>query len=151
MSALRDAILPFFNEGDKPQDTEFLQFFLSIWFKDEDIPVERITTLQAQLNELASPIEKFVVSEEGTPYNYTIPAGFYLSDIMIDPAVNCSPWCGYAGGADIIPENDDYVVTEAQGDSWQVHVLATKAARQISIYGLPLDTKIYFIKRKLPE
>jgi hypothetical protein len=151
MGAFKDLVKTFFNVGDFPTEEQFNQWFDSIWFKDELIPINVIEGLQETLNELSRPTEKLQVNDDAAPFLYTVPQGYYLETIILSPSLNCSPWCKYVGGDDIVPAIDGYLVTPAKGDVWDRKVLALTADVQIEVHGMPINSFIYFVKRKLPQ
>jgi hypothetical protein len=108
--------------------------------------LNEITGLQDILNGLAVPVESF--TSTGVDLTYTIPVGYMLEDIIVNPVSDSTLRCTSEGSivaGDIILDDD---VTAAKGAVWQVKIFAP-VARNIVLIGLPIGSKAYFIKRKI--
>lgn len=143
-----DDIKPWFETGDYPTQAQFYAMFDKLRWKDEAIAISEVTNLTQIINELAQPIQVFVTNAD--PYTYIIPVDFLLEKIIIKPVIDTNGYCTSEGGedGDIVPIDDDNVISAARGATWEVNQLAIGSARNILIQGLPVGTTLVFIKRK---
>ena len=148
--AFKDQVKPWFETGDYPTQNQFWQMMEWLRWKDEPLNIGDINQLTEILNGLSSPVEAFVTT--GGEFTYTIPAGYLLEKVIVVPFSDCKPYATIdkIGGdvEDMVPVDDDTTITDLEGDVWVVNKMAI-AAREITIYSLPADSKVYLIKRKI--
>lgn len=147
--AFKDTIKQYFQEGDYPSEAQFIEFFNSIFFKDETIGIENVTDLQSMLNQLALPVDPVVVTATNN-HTYALQVGYVLEKIVIRPVSNCTPSAVYANDTEnVIVAEDSIEVTPADGKVWTVDVFAPVVVKQILVQNVPEASVIYFVKRKI--
>lgn len=143
--ANKDTSKLWFETGDFPTQEQFAQVFDWLRWKDEAIAINEITGLTSILNSLAAPVNEFT---SNGPHIYTIPAGHVLEYVVVIPPSNCTVRLeneGTSEPGDIVP---DHSVLASEGDIMVVHKLAI-TSRQVRLAGMPDNSKLVYVKRKI--
>ena len=143
-----------FETGDYPTQAQFAQVFDWLRWKDEQVVITDITGLQTILNGLAtagSIVTKDVFIIDGSlQKNYTIPAGYLLTQFIILPLADCTPTASYAPAptGTFIAIDGIETVTLLEGFVWTGNIMAV-ANRDILLTALPVGSTVIFIKIKI--
>jgi hypothetical protein len=152
--ANKDTAKQWFEKGDKPTQAQFAQVFEWLRWKDEAVD---IATDPALVAALLLKLDKTVFDafEQGQKVDfpagdasYNLDANYLLEKVIILPPID-APGVKIGdtdGGEEISPETP---VSAANGGVIEVNVFANGAARTIYFGGIPVNTKIIFIKRKI--
>jgi hypothetical protein len=148
--AFKDDIKPYFRDEQYPNEDQFAEAFDKQRWKDEPIPMADIIGLVDALNTATGIMPDKVVSAIGV-IEYTIPTGWRLESVILEPSVDTFPYMGTADGGtyDIMPLDLDNPVTAADGVTWEVSVYAKNAPIVVTIGNMPVTSEAYFIKRKI--
>jgi hypothetical protein len=150
---LKDTVKQWFKTNDYPTESQFAQFFDSIFFKDEAIEITSIVGLQAILNALApvgSIVSREVFTVVGTSWDYVVPNGFILNSISVLPTTNTTAYCGYTGGdLEALVPNDGTIITSASGALWVINEQVFTGANKSVTVTAPAGTVLIFVTTKI--
>lgn len=143
--ANKDTAKQWFERGDKPTQAQFAQVFDWLRWKDEVIIVA------SDDNKLDKAV--FDAFEQGLKVDFPtgdgsfiLDANYLLEKVIVLPPVD-APIVSIGdtdGGQEIAPETP---VSALTGGVIEVNVFANGVARTIYLNGIPVNTKIIFIKR----
>ncbi|MFC4262485.1 hypothetical protein ACFOWM_06335 [Ferruginibacter yonginensis] len=145
MSALRNQAKQWFQTNDKPTEEQFAAFLNSIRFNDEPIALSEVTQLIPVLNGLANPVENYLKNtSDGADFLYTLPQSFLLESMVIsvpsDTQITVTK-----NGEELFTDEDVTI----DGNAFALLIPAINADVNIVISGLPVNTQLTFIKRKI--
>ena len=139
--AFIDNVKQWFKTNDKPTQGQFYSWMNWLRWKDEVLAITEITGLQAALNALGTPIQKF---EATGLFTYVIPQGYLVEWVHIKPTTDCTVQLdngnGFVTDVDVVASHGEPIVC----------MYAAGIDRTITIIGLPLKTLIYIKRYLLP-
>lgn len=151
--ANKDTAKTWFEKGDKPTQAQFAQVFEWLRWKDEALDIATDAALIAALN-LKNDKAVFDAFEQGQLVSFpdgdgsfAIGANYLLEKVIVLPPIDATVKIGDTdGGDELCPEVE---ITSANGGVIEVNAFANGAVRTIYLSGIPVNTKIIFIKRKI--
>lgn len=141
-----------FQTGDKPTQQQFYDFMDSFFHKDDDIAMADVTNLVNTLNAKLD-ITQFDLFEQGeliahnTDALFQIPAGYLLEKVL----------CKLGAPGNIKMSHIGFGLEDALNEipvdaGWNKPIelnIVAEAALDLYISGVPNNSKLLFIKRKL--
>jgi len=146
--AYKESAKNWFQEGDYPTESQFSQTFDWIRWRDQPVEMEEVSGLADSLNDIISTRVALPLTI-ATITTITVPDGYMIERIIIVPSANCKPVISYEDGVsgDILPAPEEDV-TPAKGAVYEVSQFVV-ISRNILIQGVPLNSKIVYIRRKI--
>jgi hypothetical protein len=146
--ANRDTSKPWFETGDKPTQAQFQQLLDWLRFVDDPIAMNDIAGLTNALLVKVdhAGYDAFYSGEliaANADYLYTLQQYYLLEKIIVIPGADCTIRIGKTLSGDEIVTNTDI---DTDGEVFVIDVFAI-ANRNIYISGIPVGSKLIFLKR----
>jgi hypothetical protein len=144
--ANRDTAKSWFERGDKPTQAQFAQVFEWLRWKDEAIENAPDASKLDKIIFDAFEQGQLVAFPAGDS-SFALDANYLLEKVIVLPPIDALVKIGdTVGGEEICPEVE---VKAANGGVILVNAFANGGVRRIYFTGIPVNTKIVFIKRKI--
>lgn len=142
----KDTAKTWFERGDKPTQAQFAQVFEWLRWKDEAIDAPSDNNKLDKIVFDAFEQGQLVSFPAGNG-SFILDANYLLEKVIVFPPIDALVKIGdTVGGEELCPETP---VTSATGGVIEVNAFANGVARTIHLSGIPVNTKIIFIKRKI--
>jgi hypothetical protein len=144
--ANKETAKSWFERGDKPTQAQFAQVFDWLRWKDEELPTPSDANKLDKIVFDAFEQGQVVAFPAGNG-SFVLDANYLLEKVIVLTPIDALVKIGDTfGGEEVCPETP---VSSAIGGVIEVNAFANGVARTLFLSGIPVNTKIVFIKRRI--